>query len=122
MTGTPNDRITISRLKVPTHVGVTDEERSQIQTVIITIELVLDLRPAAESDDLKHTVDYGLVTTEVAELVRSSETKLLENLAENIATHVCTLTRVERVTVEVIKESPPIPEDVGPIAVRITRP
>ncbi len=119
---TPNDRITISRLKVPTHVGVTDEERSQLQTVIISIELVLDLKPAAESDNLKDTVDYDHLTSEVAELVRSSETKLLENLAENIASHVCTLTRVERVTVEVTKEHPPVPEDVGPIAVKITRP
>lgn len=119
---TPTDRITISRLKVPTHVGVTDEERSQPQTVIINIELILDLKPAAHSDNLTDTVDYDRLTTEVAELVRSSETKLLENLAETIATHVCTLTRVERVSVEVIKESPPIPEDVGPIAVRISRP
>ena len=118
----PGDRITISRLKVPTHVGVTDEERSQPQTVIINLELILDLKPAARSDDLADTVDYDRVTTEVAELVRSSETKLLENLAEMIASHVCTLTRVERVSVEVIKEAPPIPEDVGPIAVRITRP
>ena len=119
MTG---DRITITNLKVPTHVGVTDEERNTLQTVLINIELVLDLKPAGSSDDLRDTVDYDHVTTEVAELVRSSETKLLENLAETIATHVCTLTRVERVTVEVIKEAPPVPEDVGPIAVRITRP
>lgn len=119
---THNDRITISRLKVPTHVGVTDEERSQPQTVVINIELILDLKPAAQSDNLTDTVDYDRLTTEVAELVRSSETKLLENLAETIASHVCTLTRVERVSVEVIKESPPVPEDVGPIAVRITRP
>lgn len=119
---TPTDRITISRLKVPTHVGVTDEERSQPQTVVVNIELILDLKPAAQSDNLTDTVDYDRLTTEVAELVRSSETKLLENLAETIASHVCTLTRVERVSVEVIKESPPVPEDVGPIAVRITRP
>ena len=116
------DRITITKLKVPTLVGVTDEERKKPQTVLVTIELELDLKPAGSSDDLGDTVDYGRVTTEVAELVGSSETKLLENLAEKIAAHVCTLTRVDRVTVEVVKETPPVPEDVGPIAVRITRP
>lgn len=119
---THHDGITISRLKVPTHVGVSEEERSRLQAVIINIELALDLKPAAESDNLDDTVDYDRLTTQIAELVRSTEAKLLENLAETIASHVCTLTRVERVSVEVIKESPPVPEDVGPIAVRITRP
>jgi len=116
------DRITISNLKVPTHVGVTHEERNELQLVRINLELVLDLKPAGVSDDLRDTVDYDRVTREVAELVGSSETKLLEKLAESIARRLFTLTRVERVSVEVIKEAPPVAADVGPIAVRITRP
>ncbi|MBW3595237.1 MAG: dihydroneopterin aldolase [Actinobacteria bacterium] len=119
MTG---DRITISDLRVSTRVGVTDEERSEPQTVLVDLELFVDLHAAGTSDDLRDTVDYDRVATGVAELVRSSETNLLEALAESIARHVCTFTRVERVTVGVAKASPPVEEDVGPIAVRITRP
>jgi dihydroneopterin aldolase len=60
--------------------------------------------------------------TEVAGLVRDSRVKLLETLAGRIAAHACTFNDVERVSVAITKESPPVSEDVGPIAVRITRP
>ncbi len=117
-----DDRITIRDLRVSTHVGVTDEERNEPQTVLITLELFLDLHAPCASDDLRDTVDYDHLTRKVAELIRSSETKLLEALAEKIARYLCTFTRVERVTVEVAKASAPVEEEVGPIAVRITRP
>ena len=117
-----NDRISITGLKVPARIGVTAGERDRPQTVVVALELERDLRPAGASDDLEDTVDYDHLTTSVADLVRSSETNLLESLAEKIASHVCASTEVDRVTVEVMKESPPVSEDVGPIAVRITRP
>lgn len=116
------DRITIRDLKVPTKVGVTDEERSTPQTVVITIEIAADLKQASASDRLEDTIDYGRVAVEVAELVRASETKLLETLAEAIASHIGRLNGVQGVTVEVVKESPPVAQEVGPIAVKITRP
>ena len=117
-----NDRITISGLKVSAHIGVTDQERSAPQVVIVDLDLAVDLTAAESSDDLADTVDYDRLTTYVAEVVRTSSSKLLEHLAGSIAAQVCSLTGVERVTVEVSKESPPVGEDVGQIAVRITRP
>ena len=117
-----DDRISISHLKVPTHIGATDDERATAQTVIVSLELTVDLAAASKSDDLDDTVDYDALTRQVADLVRGSNVRLLETLAGNIASRVCSFTAVERVTVEVMKESPPVPEDVGPIAVRITRP
>ena len=116
------DLITIRTLRVQTKIGVTEAERSRPQEVVIDLELELDLRAAGASDDLTDTVDYDRLATEVADLVRASEYKLLEVLAEKIARHLCTISRVERVTVEVAKASPPVQEEVGPIAVRITRP
>jgi dihydroneopterin aldolase len=117
-----DDLITIKGLKVPARIGVTDQERSVPQTVIVDLDLVVDLSAAAASDDLADTVDYDRLTSYVAELVRTSGSKLLEHLAGSIATSVCSLSGVERVTVEVSKESPPVGEEVGTIAVRITRP
>lgn len=116
------DLITVRGLKVPTHIGVTQEEREQLQNVLIDIELAVDLAAAGATDELGDTVDYDRLTREIAELVRGSEAKLLEALAQAIARHACTFSGVDRVTVEVAKEAPPVQEDVGPIAVRITRP
>ena len=117
-----DDRIRVSGLKVPAYIGVTEAERSVPQTVIVNLDLAVDLSAAASSDDLADTVDYDALTTAVADIVRSSGAKLLEHLAGSIARYVCSLSGIERVTVEVSKESPPVGEDVGPIAVRITRP
>ncbi len=117
-----DDRITIRDLRVPARIGVTDAERAQPQSLLIDLDLEVDTRTAGASDDLDDTVDYDRLTTDVAGVVRSSQTRLLESLAEKIAARVCTLKPVERVTVEIRKESPPVSEDVGRIAVRITRP
>ena len=117
-----SDRITIRDLKATTRVGVTEEERASEQVVLVTIEIETDLKRAGATDRLEDTVDYGRVAEEVVELVKSSETKLLETLAERLAAHIGGLTGVEHVTVEVVKESPPVAQEVGPIAVKITRP
>ena len=116
------DHITIRDLKATTKVGVTDDERASEQTILITIEIETDLKQAGASDRLEDTVDYGRVAEDVVELVKSSENKLLEKLAERIAGHIGGLSGVERVTVELVKESPPVEQEVGPIAVKITRP
>lgn len=116
------DRITVSRMKVPAHIGVTEDERAVPQPLLIDLDLVVDLSAAGKSDELHDTVDYGRLVTEVAGLVRASRSQLLENLAESIARFACSLPRVERVTVAVAKESPPVTEDVEAIIVRIARP
>ena len=116
------DRIELRGLRLLARIGVLPEERERDQPLEIDIDAELDLSPSGASDDLADTVDYDRLTSYVAELVRTSSSKLLEHLAGSIATAVCALSGVERVTVEVSKESPPVGEEVGTIAVRITRP
>ena len=115
------DRITITDLKVDARVGVTQEERSKPQSLSIGIEMEADLSSAAASDRLEDTVDYGTVAEEVVGLVRSSEANLLEAVAGRIADHVLGLEGVTGVSVEIVKEHPPISADVGPVGVRISR-
>lgn len=116
------DRITIDGLRVPAHIGVTEEERERPQALLVDLDIEIDLRPAEQSDGLDDTIDYGSLTTQIASLVRDSRVELLETLAGRIADHVCSMKKVERVSVAVMKESPPVSEEVGSIAVRITRP
>ena len=115
------DTISIRNLRVATHIGVTEEERSEPQWVLVSVDLQTDLRPAAKSDDLEDTVNYHWATNEIAAIVRSSKCRLLEYLAGKIASQMSRIERVDGVTVEVAKESPPVEEDVGGIVVRIER-
>lgn len=79
------DRILIDELQVACVIGVHDWERSVQQKLLISVELLTDLAPAAESDDLGLTVDYVRVATDIETLAETGRFKLIESLAEAIA-------------------------------------
>ena len=113
--------VSIRDLRVETHIGVTDAERAKSQWVLVSCELETNPQAAAASDDVTDTVDYGVAVEKVAALVRSGERNLLERLASEIADLLMSFIGVDGVTVEVSKEAPPIPEEIGGVAVRIER-
>ena len=115
------DRISIKGLVVETRIGVTEEERSQPQPLVIDLELAADLTAAAKSDDLAYTVDYDELTRNVAIFVRQSECRLLERLAAEICDVVSAFPGVLGVTVSVMKQHVPVDEEVSGISVRIAR-
>ncbi len=116
-----SDRIRFTRLVAPCHIGVTSEERLEPQNLLIDIELEIDLAQAGSSDDLADTVDYSAITREVVSLCESQEVALLERLAQLIADRMFADNRVTGVSVEVGKETPPIPESVDGVSVKIVR-
>ncbi len=96
------DKILIKDLLLRCILGVNKFERREKQDVLINIELWCHLREAAETDDIKKTVDYKEITKNVIKLVEESTFFLVETLAEKIA-DVClkrTTVRKVKVTVE----------------------
>ena len=53
------DELTVTGIECFGHHGVFDHERRDGQVFVIDLTLGLDTRPAAASDDLQDTVDYG---------------------------------------------------------------
>lgn len=115
------DSIIVSDLLVQVRVGVTDEERAQPQNVLVSFEACLDLAAAGASDDLADTLDYGSLLLGVTKTVNQEPVRLIEHLAERVATFLLELNGVGRVSVEVAKERPPIPQNVGRVSVRVER-
>lgn len=115
------DRILIDNLLVMAVIGALPHEREAAQPIRLDLDIGLDLRDACASDELGHTVDYGLVSEQVARLCASSEFVLLERLADAVARLVLGFARVEEVDVLVAKLRPPIPTPVDSTAVRIVR-
>jgi 7,8-dihydroneopterin aldolase/epimerase/oxygenase len=116
------DKISIHDLRVEMRIGVTEEERATPRPVLISIDMWADLVSPGQSDELADTIDYHAVTVAIAELVRATEAKLLEHVAEKIAALIGTFEGVDGVSVEVTKEAPPIAEDVRAVSVKIERP
>jgi FolB domain-containing protein len=97
------DTIHIHDLEVFYRVGVPDEERAQPQRLLLDIQLHLDFRPAAATDDLTKTINYFAVTQQLLKFGEGREWKLIEKLAEDIAHSMLSIHRPQRVRVEVKK-------------------
>ncbi|HEY4213318.1 MAG TPA: dihydroneopterin aldolase [Steroidobacteraceae bacterium] len=80
-----SDRIFLRGLAVECLIGFIDWERRVKQTVVIDIELPVDCRAAAATDEVANTVDYKSVAKRIIAFVEASEFKLVETLAHRTA-------------------------------------
>jgi dihydroneopterin aldolase len=115
------DLISLRGLQAYGHHGVLAEERRAGQTFVVDLDLAVDLRPAAETDDLSRTVDYGRFATAVHDAVATEPVDLLETLAERLAGLALTEPLVSWVRVSVHKPQAPLSVPVHDVAVTIER-
>jgi dihydroneopterin aldolase len=79
------DRIFLRGLTAECIIGFIEWERRVRQTVVVDLELPVDCRRAAVSDDVADTVDYKKVAKRVLAFIEASEFKLVESLAHRLA-------------------------------------
>jgi dihydroneopterin aldolase len=82
---TAGDRIFLHRLSAECIIGFIDWERRVKQTVVLDLELPVDCRHAAQTDEVADTLDYKKVAKRVLAFVEASEFKLVETLAQRVA-------------------------------------
>ncbi len=119
--GTGMDKIEIRGMNFYGYHGVYEEERRLGQRLIVDVFLYLDLRKAGQSDRLADTVNYADVYEEVAKVFHGPSRKLLESLAEETAARLLQRFRIRKVSVRIMKPSPPIPGTYQHVGVEITR-
>ncbi|GGO09285.1 dihydroneopterin aldolase [Saccharibacillus kuerlensis] len=116
------DKMIISRMEYYGRHGVFEEERRLGQRFYVGLELELDLSAAGLTDDLEQAVNYAEVHETVKNVVEGESVKLIETLAERIASAVLrTYTRVEAATVKVTKPHPPFDIHFEGVTVEIRR-
>lgn len=115
------DRISIAGLRVRGYHGVFDHERVTGQNFIIDAVLWVDTAPAAASDDLSLTADYGSVAGQLAEIVAGPPVALIETLADRLATACLAEPLVREVEITVHKPQAPVEVEVADISVTIRR-
>ena len=121
MTSGSIDELSIAGIECYGHHGVFDFERREGQTFLIDLTLGVDTAPAAASDDLQDTVDYGSLVASVQAAVEKDPVDLIETLAQRIA-GVCLLDdRVEWARVTVHKPDAPIEATFADVTLTITR-
>ena len=85
MTAYSGDRIFLRGLTAECVIGFIDWERRVKQTVVVDLELPVDCRHAAVTDNVTDTVDYKKVSKRVLAFIEASEFKLVETLAQRLA-------------------------------------
>lgn len=81
----PQESITLHRLELSCHIGITQEERSAPQRLTADISLALPRPFAGMQDNINHTIDYAQLTTRLQILAQSKPYHLVETLAHELA-------------------------------------
>ncbi len=119
--GATGDRVALRGLRVRGHHGVFDHERRDGQDFVVDVTAWLDLAPAAASDALADTLDYGALARRVADVVGGPPADLVETVAARVADEVLTDVRVTAVEVTLHKPQAPIPLEFADVAVVVHR-
>ena len=115
------DELTVRGIECFGHHGVFEFERREGQTFVVDLTLGIDAAPAAASDDLRDTVDYGSLVAAVRSAVETDPVDLIETLAHRIA-GVCLMgDRVQWARVTVHKPDAPIDATFSDVALTIDR-
>lgn len=115
------DELAVTGIECYGHHGVFDFERREGQVFVIDLVLGIDTAPAAASDDLRDTDDYGSLVASVKAAVEKDPVDLIETLAQRIS-DVCLLDdRVQWARVTVHKPDAPIDASFSDVALTITR-
>lgn len=79
------DIIFLRDLRIETVIGVYEWERRIKQVVSLDLEMAVNIRKAAASDDLADTLNYKAVAKRLIQFVGESRFNLVETLAERAA-------------------------------------
>lgn len=89
-TNQTSDRIFLRELAVECVIGFLEWERMVKQTVYLDIEVPVDCRRAARTDEVADTLDYKRLSKIVLAFIGASEFKLVETLADRTAKLILT--------------------------------
>ena len=115
------DELALLGLECFAHHGVLEHEKRDGQPFVVDLVLGIDTTPAAASDDLADTVDYGGLALAVKSAVERDPVDLIETLAERIAGVCLTDDRVDWCRVTVHKPQAPIEATFRDVALTIHR-
>jgi dihydroneopterin aldolase len=113
--------VEIRGLSVYTHHGVSSAERELGQRLVLDVAFEVPDCDAVLTDRVEDTVDYGSVSTFVADVATERSYKTLERLCHVIGERIEQHYAASAVRVRAAKPEPPIEVAVGEVAVEVTR-
>ena len=112
------DEIHIEQLDVFTRVGVPEEERAKPQRLTVSISFWPYQQTRDLADNIEGTVNYSAVAEETKNFLRDQSLKLIETLAEVLASHLLKSFPIQKITIELRKFAL---EDAKYVSITLTR-
>lgn len=97
------DSCKLREIRIPCRIGIDPWEETATQVVVVDLRYPMAAAAAAQSDDIRATVDYRAVGDGVFHAHEGGRFKLLETLAESVAQWVLAHTPVAWVEVDATK-------------------
>jgi FolB domain-containing protein len=97
------DKVHIEQLDVFTRVGVPEEERANPQRLTVNISFWPYQQTSDLADHIERTVNYSTVAEQTKNFLRDQSVKLIETLAEGLASHLLKNFPIQKVTIELRK-------------------
>jgi dihydroneopterin aldolase len=113
-----SDHISIEQLEIFAHVGVTESERANPQRLTLTISVWPDKSFENLEDDITQTANYSAVCAAARDFARERSVKLIETMADQLASHLLQIFPIRKVQVELRKFVLP---DAKHVSVIVTR-
>lgn len=116
------DKIMIKDLEIYAFHGVNQGEKDLGQRFLISVELILDLLEAGQTDKLTATVNYAQLCLELDRVFKKEKHDLIERAAEQLCDHILmSYDRVQGVKLTIKKPWAPIGKMLEYAAVEIER-
>lgn len=118
MRDSAEQQVHIEQLKVFARVGVPPAERAKRQRLVLNITLLpaRDLRDI--QDAIARTVDYSALCREAKQFLSRRSPKLLETLANDLASHLLRKFWIRKISIEIRKF---VLKDAAYVSVTVTR-
>jgi FolB domain-containing protein len=111
-------QIHIEQLKVLARVGVPQAERAKRQRLVLNITLWPMGDIGDIQDAIARTVDYSVVCRETKQFLSGQAPKLIETLANDLASHLLRKFRIRKISIEIRKF---VLKDAAYVSVTVTR-
>jgi len=115
------DKIFLQHCSFDVLIGINEEERSEKQELVIDLELFLDTKEAAISEDLQKTANYLEAHRLIKQYLESKEHILVESVAEEIATLMLDNFSIGSVKIKINKPKPAVERNSTYFGVEIER-
>jgi dihydroneopterin aldolase len=113
-----DDQVHIEQLEVFAHIGVPDDERASAQRLLFNITFWPVHQAPELGDDITRAVDYAAVCAETKNFVQARSDRLIETLADALASHLLEVFEIRKITIELRKF---ILTEVEFVSVTVTR-